>query len=90
MPADFQSNMRRFRNRAWKLFGMLGMVALVLMQNWNTSAQSLPAYDIKPTVTAQMGEVGGKYFVERGRFRVGSQFCSIFHVLSFDLFAMPV
>jgi FtsP/CotA-like multicopper oxidase with cupredoxin domain len=40
---------------------MLGLTAL-LFACWTATAQSGFAYDIKPTVTASMGDVGGKYF----------------------------
>ena len=47
--------------RVWQLLGALGALAL-LLSSTNTRAQHVSAYTVKPTVTREMGDVGGKYF----------------------------
>jgi FtsP/CotA-like multicopper oxidase with cupredoxin domain len=59
--AQLHSNARKIQSRALPIFLVLGVIA-VLFSFQKARAQTSFAYDIKPTVTASMGDVGGKYF----------------------------
>ncbi len=61
VSAHFHSNTSGLEGRALSALRRLGLL-IVLLGALEVRGQTLPAYDIKPTVTASMGEVGGKYF----------------------------
>lgn len=56
-----QLNLPGKKRRVPPVFQSLGVAALLLSFR-NAYAQTSFAYDIKPTVTSSMGDVGGKYF----------------------------
>jgi manganese oxidase len=61
VSAQFHSNAAGIKTRALLPIPLLG--ALIVLFNFQAlRAQSPFAYDIKPTVTRAMGDVGGKYF----------------------------
>jgi len=49
------------RRRVGELLGAIGASALLLSPT-NSRAQHVSAYTVKPTVTREMGDLGGKYF----------------------------
>src|SRR6266478_2990342 len=61
VSAHFQSNTTGIREHLLPALAVLGTVTMLLSFP-AARGQSLAAYDIKPTVTAKMSDMGGKYF----------------------------
>jgi hypothetical protein len=61
VSAHFHSNATGIREHVLPALAVLGAVTMLLGFQ-AARGQSLAAYDIKPTVTAKMGDMGGKYF----------------------------
>ena len=61
VSAHYHSTMTGIREHVSPAFAVFG--AMIILAGFQPArGQSLTAYDIKPTVTAKMGDMGGKYF----------------------------